>query len=71
MKLEPKIKPGDIYIDFENNYQKCERIMFYSYFYNEWLYIFHSGKIEYECTILTKWKKTNLLHTPGEQIKLF
>jgi hypothetical protein len=71
MKPGPKIKPGDIYIDPSGKYQKFERILFWSGFYEEFCILFHTGKAEYESTILNDWKKTNLEHCPGEQIKLF
>jgi hypothetical protein len=71
MKPEPKINPKDIYIDPSGQYQKFERVLFYSSFYNEFCIMFHSGKTEYESTILNDWTKTDLEHCPGEQIKLF
>jgi hypothetical protein len=71
MKPEPKIKTGEIYIDPSGKYQKFERLVFYSGFYNEFCIMFHSGKTEYESTILKDWIKTDLEHIPGEQIKLF
>ena len=71
MKTEPKIKEGEVYIDPSGKYQKFIRILFWSGFYEEFCILFHTGKAEYESTILNKWTKTNLEHTPGEQIKLF
>jgi hypothetical protein len=71
MKPEPKIKPGDIYIDPSGKYQKFEGVLFLSGLYNEFCVMFSSGKFEYESTILNEWKKTELEHIPGEQIKLF
>jgi len=71
MKTEPKIKKGEVFIDPSGKYQKYERILFWSGYYNEFCILFHTGKGEYESTILKEWTKTNLEHTPGEQIKLF
>jgi hypothetical protein len=71
MSPEPKIKEGEIFIDSSGKYHKFERILFWSGFYNEFCVMFSSGKAEYESTILNDWTKTNLEHTPGEQIKLF
>jgi len=71
MKPQPKIHSGEVFIDPSGKYQKFERLMFYSGFYNEFCILFHSGKAEYESTILKDWKKTNLEHIPGEQIKIF
>jgi hypothetical protein len=71
MSPEPKIKPGDIYIDSSGQYQKFKRILFWSGFYEEFCILFHTGKAEYESTILNNWTKTTLEHIPGEQIKLF
>jgi len=71
MKPEPKIKQGEVFIDPSGKYQKFERLVFYSEFYNEFCVMFSSGKAEYESTILKDWKKTDLEHMPGEQIKLF
>jgi hypothetical protein len=71
MKPKPKIKEGEVYIDPNGKYQKFKRLLFYSTFFNEFCVMFSSGKTEYESTILNDWKKTDLEHTPGEQIKLF
>jgi hypothetical protein len=71
MKPEPKIKKGEIFIDPSGEYQKYERILFWSVIYNEFCILFHSGKAEYEDTILKDWSKTKLEHIPGEQINLF
>ena len=68
---EPKIKKGEVFIDPSGKYQKFERLIFYSGFYNEFCVMFASGKTEYESTILKDWSKTNLDYIPGEQIKLF
>ena len=66
-----KINIGDIFIDQDGNYQKCEHEIFYSRLYNEFCYRFHTGKAEYASTVIDEWKKTNLQYLPGEQISLF
>lgn len=66
-----QIQINDIYRDQKGNLQKCIRKVFFSELYKENLYEFHTGKMEYESTILKEWKKTNLEFIPGEQIKLF
>jgi hypothetical protein len=71
IKPEPKIKEGKIFIDPTGKYQKFERVLFYSSFYNEFCIMFDSGKTEYESTILNEWTRTDLEHIPGEQTKLF
>ena len=71
MKPQPKIHSGEVFIDPSGKYQKYEGVMFYSSFFNEFCIMFQSGKFEYESTILKDWIKTDLEHTPGEQIKLF
>ena len=71
MKPEPKIKPGEIYIDPSGKYHKVESMMMYSYFNKQFCVMFSSGKAEYESIILNDWVKTDLEHIPGEQIKLF
>jgi hypothetical protein len=65
------IKIGDIFIDKKGNHQKCIRELFYSGLYNEFCYLFHTGKAEYASTVISEWKKTNLQYLPGEQITLF
>ena len=71
MKPELKIKKGEVYIDPSGKHQKYERILFWSYFYEEFCILFHTGKAEYESTILKDWTRTGLKYIPGEQIKLF
>jgi hypothetical protein len=66
-----QIQINDIYRDQKGNLQKCIRKVFFSDLFKTDLYEFHSGKMEYESTILEKWTKTNLAYIPGEQIKLF
>jgi hypothetical protein len=65
------IQQNDIFIDTKGNLQKCLRIVFFSKLYKENLYEFHSGKMEYESTILKEWKKENINYLPGEQLNLF
>jgi hypothetical protein len=71
MEPEPKIHTGEVFIDPSGKYQKFERILFWSGYYKEYCILFHTGKGEYESTILKDWKKTDLEHYPNEQIKLF
>jgi hypothetical protein len=66
-----QIKINDIFKDQKGNLQKCIRKVFFSNLFKTDLYEFHSGKMEYESTILEEWKKENINYLPGEQLNLF
>jgi len=71
MKNLKIINVGDVFLDTFGIHQKCKKVMFYSSLYNENLYEFHTGKMEYHSDIILNWTKTDLEHIPGEQLNLF